>query len=56
MSESYDKGYITVTMLLLYASFASCAFESYEITLVQERSTEQVEIIWATFYNLVTAQ
>ena len=53
MSVAYDKGYLSVTMLLLYASFA---FESYEITLLQERSTDQGGIIWATFYNSVTAQ
>ena len=53
MCVAYDKGYISVTMLLLYASFA---FASYEITLLQERSTEQGGITWATFYNSVTAQ
>ena len=52
MCVAYDKGYISVTMLLLYASFA---FASYEITLLQERSTQQCGITWATFYNSVTA-
>ena len=53
MSVAYDKVYISVTMLLLYASFA---FEFHEIILLQERSREQGGITWATFYNSVTAQ
>ena len=53
MSVAYDKGHISVTMPLLCPSFA---FESYEITLLQERSTQQCGITWATFYNSVTAQ
>ena len=51
MSVAYDKGHISVTMPLLCPSFA---FESYEITLLQERSTQQCGITWATFYNSVT--
>ena len=53
MSVAYDKGHISVTMLLLCPFFA---FESYEIILLQERSTQQCGITWATFYNSVTAQ
>ena len=53
MSVAYDKGHNSVTMPLLCPSFA---FESYEITLLQERSTQQCGITWATFYNSVTAQ
>ena len=53
MSVAYDKGHISATMPLLCPSFA---FESYEITLLQERSTEQCGIILATVYNSITAQ
>jgi len=53
MSVAYDKGNMSVTMIPLCPPFA---FESYKITVLQERSTQQCGITWATFYNSVTAQ